>query len=220
MICLLSKREREFEEEANRLAVGGIPEELLSLSPLHLPSPFLNENVLAAIDPYGSNVNLIDAGTAAILQTPTSSQGDHAIERSSELTERALKGLSVQEREHVGRVGGTEDASGPTTALVVPNPIPVAANLATNEELPILTLGVSDENPTLPPGEDGIGSNPDDPENDLKGMEEDLGEPSTDEQGNVEGVENPPDSTTDRVEDTSDSFGAQVAGENLDRAED
>ena len=34
---------KEYEEEANRLTVGGIPEELLCLSPLHLPSPFLND---------------------------------------------------------------------------------------------------------------------------------------------------------------------------------
>ena len=65
-IDLFAEQEKEFEEEANRLTVGGIPEELLCLSPLHLPSPFLNENVLVAIDPYGSNANLIDAGTAAM----------------------------------------------------------------------------------------------------------------------------------------------------------
>ncbi|KAF2580021.1 hypothetical protein F2Q68_00005048 [Brassica cretica] len=44
----------------------------------------------AAIDPYRSNVGLIDAGTAASLQTPTSSQGDHATERSNETTGREL----------------------------------------------------------------------------------------------------------------------------------
>ena len=86
-IDLFAEQEKEFEEEANRLIVGGIPEEFLCLSPLHLLSPFLNENVLAAIYPYGSNTNLIDAGTVTILQTSTSSQGDHAIERSNEPTE-------------------------------------------------------------------------------------------------------------------------------------
>lgn len=73
MIDLFAEQEKEFEEEANRLTVGGIPKEFLCLSPLHLPSPFLNENLLVAIDPYGPNTNLIDAGTATILQTPTSS---------------------------------------------------------------------------------------------------------------------------------------------------
>ncbi|KAG2270693.1 hypothetical protein Bca52824_065248 [Brassica carinata] len=89
---------KEFESEAKRLTVGRIPEELLCLSPLHLPSAFLNENVLAAIDPNGSNTGLIDAGTAAFLQTPTSSQGDHATERSNEPTERELGESSVKGR--------------------------------------------------------------------------------------------------------------------------
>lgn len=62
MIDLFAEQEKEFEAEAKRLTVGGIPEELLYLSPLHLPSTFLNEEDLAAIDPYGSNTGLIDAG--------------------------------------------------------------------------------------------------------------------------------------------------------------
>ena len=91
-IDLFAEQEKEFEAEAKRLTVGGIPEELLYLSPLHLPSTFLNEDVLAAIDPYGSNAGLIDGGTAASLQTPTSSQGDHATERSNEPTGRESSG--------------------------------------------------------------------------------------------------------------------------------
>ena len=38
--------------------------------------------VLAAINSYGSNAGLIDAGTAVILQTPSSSQGEPSAERS------------------------------------------------------------------------------------------------------------------------------------------
>ena len=94
-IDLFAEQEKEFEEEVGRLTVGGIPEELLCLSPLHLPSPFLNENVLAEIDPYGSNTNLIDAGTTTILLTPSTSQGDYTNERSNEPTGRDLGELSV-----------------------------------------------------------------------------------------------------------------------------
>ena len=128
-IDLFVEQEKEFEEEANRLIVGWIPEEFLCLSPLHLPSPFLNENVLATIDPYGSNTNLIDAGTVTILQTPTSSQGDHAIERSNEPAERDLEGSSVQGRGNVSGIERTEDASEPTTTPVALSPAPVAVNL-------------------------------------------------------------------------------------------
>ena len=149
---MFAEQEKEFEEEANRLTVGGIPEELLCLSPLHLPSPFLNENVLAAIDPYGSNANIIDAGTVAILQTPTSSQGDHAIERSSEPTGRDLEGLPVQEQGNVSKVEGTKDTSGPTTAPAVPNSASTPVNLTVREESSAPTLGVSDEDPALPLG--------------------------------------------------------------------
>ena len=90
-IDLFAEQEKEFEAEAKRLTVGGISEELLCLSLLHLPSTFLNEDVLAANDPYGSNASLIDAGTAASLQTPTGSQGDHATVRANEMTGRELR---------------------------------------------------------------------------------------------------------------------------------
>ncbi|KAF3573119.1 hypothetical protein F2Q69_00059778 [Brassica cretica] len=81
-----------------------------------------------------SNANLIDAGTAAILQTPTSSQGDHAIERSNEQTGRDLEGLSVQERGDVSGVERTEDTSEPMTAPDVSNQAPVALDLMVRED--------------------------------------------------------------------------------------
>ncbi|XP_013627840.1 PREDICTED: uncharacterized protein LOC106334013 [Brassica oleracea var. oleracea] len=224
-IDLFAEQEKEYEEEANRLTIGGI----LCLSPLHLPSPFLNENVLAAIDPYGLNATLIDAGTAATLQTPTSSQGDHAIERSNEPTGRDLEGLSVQERGDVSGVDRTEDASKPTTAPAVPDPGPAALNLTVREESSVSTLGVGDEDPTLPLVELSDSSAEEDggdESNELVrasnplGTEEDLGESSAKEQGNVDKVENPPDSTADRTEDASDPLGAQVTGEEFDHAEE
>ena len=40
------------------------------------------------------------------------------------------------------------------------------------------------------------------------------------EQGNVDGVKNPPDLKTDGTGGASNPLGAQVIGEDLDRAED
>ncbi|KAF2589891.1 hypothetical protein F2Q70_00038303 [Brassica cretica] len=199
--------EKEFEAEAKRLTVGGIPEELLCLSPLHLPSTFLNENVLAAINPYGSNTCLIDAGTAASLQTPTSSQGDHATERSNEPSGRELGESSVQEHEVVSRVERSEDE----TAPLVLDPAPSMANLVVSEKSLIPILRVSDANPTPLLAEEEGGEKSDEriPEDNPQGTEE----------GVVDEVENPPASTTDEAGGTSDQLEARVVEEDLDRVE-
>ncbi|KAF2620123.1 hypothetical protein F2Q68_00038861 [Brassica cretica] len=203
-IDLCAEQEKEFEAEAKRLTVGGIPEELLCLSLLHLPSTFLNENVLAAINPYGSNTGLIDAGTAASLQTPTSSQGDHATERSNEPTRRDLGESSIQEHEVVSRVESEESL------------IPI--------------LGVIDANPTLLLGVEEAGSGPVDLlELSDSSAEEEGGEKSDDripgdnphgtEEGGVDEVENPPASTTNEAGGASDQLEPRVAAEDLDRVE-
>ncbi|KAG2288571.1 hypothetical protein Bca52824_048175 [Brassica carinata] len=114
------------------------------------------EDVLAANDPYGSNASLIDAGTAASLQTPTGSQGDHATERPNEPTGRELWESYVQGHEVVSRVERSEDA----TAPLVLGPAPSMANLVVSEELLIPVLRVSDANPTLPLGLEEAGSEP------------------------------------------------------------
>ncbi|KAL0649718.1 hypothetical protein Bca4012_092409 [Brassica carinata] len=177
----------------------------------------------------------------SILQTPTSSQGDHAIEGSNNLAERDLEELSVRER---GDVVGAErigDASGHMIARVVPDPAPVASNLVVNEELSTPTLGVSDATLALLPGEGGAGSNLGDlielsdssaeedggeksdeqvPESNPQGTEGTFGGSSSKEQGNVDEVENPSDPIIDGTGSASDQFGAQVVREDFDRAED
>ncbi|KAG2247813.1 hypothetical protein Bca52824_087441 [Brassica carinata] len=225
-IDLFAEQEKEFEAEAKRLTVGRIPEELLCLSPLHLPSTFLNENVLAAINPYGSNTGLIDAGNAASLQTPTSSQGDHATERSNEPTGRELGESSVQEHEVVSRVERSEDENAP----LVLDPAPSMANLVVSEESLIPILGVSDANPTPLSGVEEAGSGPFDLlELSDSSAEEEGGEKSDEripgdnpqgtEEGVVHEVENPPASTTDEAGGASVQLEARVAEEDLDRVE-
>ncbi|KAF8088708.1 hypothetical protein N665_0532s0068 [Sinapis alba] len=71
MVDLFAVQERRLESEAASLEVGEIPEEDLCLSPLILPLRFLDECVLAELDPHGSNVDLVDSATIANLQAPS-----------------------------------------------------------------------------------------------------------------------------------------------------
>ncbi|KAF2620681.1 hypothetical protein F2Q68_00040045 [Brassica cretica] len=95
-------------------------------------------------------------------------------------------------------------------ARVVPDPAPVASNLVVNEELSTPTLG-----------EDG-GEKSDEqvPESNPQGTEGTFGGSSSKEQGNADEVENPSDPIIDGTGSASDQFGAQVVGEDFDRAED
>ena len=181
---------------------------------------------MAAIDLYGSNPGLIDAGTAASLQTPTSSQGDHATKRSNEPTERELGESSVQEHEVISRVERSEDE----TAPLVLDPAPSMANLVVSEESLIPIIGVSDANPTPLLGVEEAGSGPVDLlELSDSSAGEEGGEKSDDripednphgtEEGVVDEVENLPASTTDEAGGASDQLEAQVAAEDLDRVE-
>ncbi|KAL0660691.1 hypothetical protein Bca4012_097528 [Brassica carinata] len=169
---------------------------------------------------------LIDAGTVATLQTPTSSQGDHATERSNESTVRELGESSVQGHEVVSRVERSEDA----TAPLVLDPAPSIANLVVSEESLIPILGVSDVNLAPPLGVEEAGSEPVDLlEISDSSAEEEGGEKSDErvpgdnpqgkEEGVVDEVENPPASTTDEAGGASDQLEARVVEEDPDRAE-
>ncbi|XP_048623964.1 meiosis-specific protein ASY2-like [Brassica napus] len=67
-----SREERRgpYEEEAEKLKVGEIPEGDLTLSPLVLDSQFVDARILASLDPYGSNAGLIDPETVVSLHVP------------------------------------------------------------------------------------------------------------------------------------------------------
>ncbi|KAF3570284.1 hypothetical protein F2Q69_00059475 [Brassica cretica] len=55
MIDVFIEREKLHEAEVAKLGVGPLSEDDLTLSPLVLPSRFVNEDFKATLDPYGSN---------------------------------------------------------------------------------------------------------------------------------------------------------------------
>ncbi|XP_033138044.1 uncharacterized protein LOC117128982 [Brassica rapa] len=69
-IDFFAGQEKYYEGEAVRLEVKEIPREDLRLSPLVLESRFLIDEIWRQIDPFGSNVDLIDSEAAAALRTP------------------------------------------------------------------------------------------------------------------------------------------------------
>ncbi|XP_048599792.1 meiosis-specific protein ASY2-like [Brassica napus] len=69
-IEIFAEQEKKYGEEAEKLRVGEIPEEDLTLSPLVLDSQFVDARILASLDPYGSNAGLIDPEIAASLHVP------------------------------------------------------------------------------------------------------------------------------------------------------
>ena len=80
IIDMFSEQAKTLELEAKRFDDREIAEIDLSLSLLSLDVSFINEHVIAGLDPYRSNAGLVDPGTAVALRTPSSSLG----ERSSE----------------------------------------------------------------------------------------------------------------------------------------
>ncbi|WZZ84013.1 hypothetical protein YC2023_104585 [Brassica napus] len=66
-IDMFVEYERKYEQEAEQLKVGEIPEGDFRLSPLTLESQFVDARILAGLDPFGSNAGLIDSETAANL---------------------------------------------------------------------------------------------------------------------------------------------------------
>ncbi|KAF2563318.1 hypothetical protein F2Q70_00017731 [Brassica cretica] len=95
------------------------------------PPEFLNEDVLAAIDPYESNAGLIDGGTAVILQTPSSLHGEPSTERLAVLL---VEGSTVP----------------PVLPSSDPGLAPLGASSIVDEEAPAREVGPGDADPVLP----------------------------------------------------------------------
>ncbi|KAL0888331.1 hypothetical protein Bca101_012314 [Brassica carinata] len=74
LVEVFIQQEAEHADKVARLDVGSLPEEDLALSPLILPSRFVNEEFMASLDPYGSNEELVGSETASLLRTPSGTE--------------------------------------------------------------------------------------------------------------------------------------------------
>lgn len=93
MIDIFVAQEKEHEADIARLNVGELPEADLTLSPLVLPSRFVNEEFMATLDPYGSNIDLIGSETASQLQTPNRFTGDRMADHREEIPVKINSGV-------------------------------------------------------------------------------------------------------------------------------
>ncbi|XP_022564954.2 meiosis-specific protein ASY2-like [Brassica napus] len=89
-IEIFAEQEKKYEQEAEKLKVGEIPEGDLTLSPLVLDSQFVDARILASLDPYGSNAGLIDPETAASLHVPPTHPTEERREDPTPLLEGPL----------------------------------------------------------------------------------------------------------------------------------
>ncbi|KAF3579965.1 hypothetical protein DY000_02030773 [Brassica cretica] len=93
-IDTFAEQEEHYDREATRLEVKEIPVEDLRLSPLVLESRFLIEDIWRQINPFGSNVDLIDSEAAIALRTPYVDLNPDSEDRMKELAQTA--GSSTQ----------------------------------------------------------------------------------------------------------------------------
>ena len=93
MIDVFVEQEKFYEVEATKFCVGPLSDSDLTLSPLVLPSRFVEDRFRASFDPYGSNVNLIRPGTASQLIT--------SLEITEEPSEEPLVDVTSVPAEHV-----------------------------------------------------------------------------------------------------------------------
>ncbi|KAF3565214.1 hypothetical protein DY000_02012673 [Brassica cretica] len=93
MIDVFAEQEKLYEAEATKFCVGPLSHSDLTLSPLVLPSRFVEDRFRASFDPYGSNVNLVRPGTVSQLIT--------SLEITDEQSEEPLVDVTSVLAEHV-----------------------------------------------------------------------------------------------------------------------
>lgn len=123
-INFFAGQEKYYEEEAARLEVKEIPVEDLRLSPLVLESRFLIEDIWWQIDPFGSNVDLIDSEVAVALRTPLVDRTPRSEDLAKEpamsavsATQNADRDVDPAERTSAGAVA-PKDGAVPTIVLI------------------------------------------------------------------------------------------------------
>ncbi|KAL0730283.1 hypothetical protein Bca4012_026376 [Brassica carinata] len=119
--------EEFFRAEAARLEVKEIPEEDLRLSLLVLESQFLVEDVWARVNPYGSNLELLDSEVAIALRTP---RGDQ-VPRSENLVKEVVRSAGSSTR----RTG--------SEFVLADHALPTKAPRADQIETPVIVLSDS-----------------------------------------------------------------------------
>ncbi|KAF3549686.1 hypothetical protein DY000_02009127 [Brassica cretica] len=102
MIDVFTEQEKLYEAEVTKLRVGPLSDSDLTLSPLVLPSRFVEDRFRASFDPYGSNVDLIGPGMVSQLIT--------SLEITEEPSEEPLVDVTSVPAEHVG----VPEGSGPS----------------------------------------------------------------------------------------------------------
>ena len=86
MIDVFTEQEKLHEAEVANLRVDPLSESDLALSPQLPPLRFLNEVFMATLDPYGSNVGLIESETASQLLTSRDTLEGRSENQSKELS--------------------------------------------------------------------------------------------------------------------------------------
>ncbi|XP_048596156.1 meiosis-specific protein ASY2-like [Brassica napus] len=104
MINIFSEQEKMYEAEVANLYLEPFSDDDFALSPLNLPSRFVNEELMGVLDPYGSNVGLIGHESASQLITSREATEDPIdepmVDITSALSERTVvpEGNTVEER--------------------------------------------------------------------------------------------------------------------------
>ncbi|WZZ14716.1 hypothetical protein YC2023_107805 [Brassica napus] len=99
MIDVFKEQEKFHEAEATKLHVGPLSDSNLTLSPLVLPSRFVEDRFRASFDPYGSNVNLIRPETTSQLITSREVVEDPSEEPLVDVTSAPTEHVEVLEKD-------------------------------------------------------------------------------------------------------------------------
>lgn len=97
MIDIFSEQEKLHEAEVARLCLDPLSEADFTLSPLNLPSRFVNEEFMATLDPYGSNIGLIRHESASQLITSREATEEPTEEPMVDITSSLSERVDVTE---------------------------------------------------------------------------------------------------------------------------
>ncbi|KAG2271462.1 hypothetical protein Bca52824_066017 [Brassica carinata] len=97
MINIFIEQEKLHEAEVAKFRIDPLSESDPTLSPLNLPSRFVNEEFMATLDPYGSNVGLIRSESASQLITSREVVEDQSRELAVDVTSAPTEWVAATE---------------------------------------------------------------------------------------------------------------------------